>query len=172
MYDYLVVCDPPLKFISINKTIGQFILGSQDWAGLVIVWTVQVILQMRLYALYDGSKRLLVFMVTFFAAEVGIMLWFLISTNLLSNGSILPPRHRTVCVSSGVPVEIGVGLWIPPFVFEAILALLAVGAGIKHSRQESRSQSLRFNKPQLVGFLIRGNVIYFVRWECTYNIVG
>ena len=128
------------------------------------------------------------------------MLWFLISTNLLSNGSslasikifvvsgsglccrnvcraplhyrILPPRHRTVCVSSGVPVEIGVGLWIPPFVFEAILALLAVGAGIKHSRQESRSQSLRFNKPQLVGFLIRGNVIYFVRWECTYNIVG
>ena len=41
MYDYLVVCDPPLKFISINKTIGQFILGSQDWAGLVIVWTVQ-----------------------------------------------------------------------------------------------------------------------------------
>jgi len=53
-------------------------------------------------------------------------------------------------------------LWVPSFTFETILALLAVWAGIKHSRQQYRSQSARFNIPQLVDSLIHGNVIYFV----------
>ena len=39
--DYLGVCDPPSQFISINKTIGQFLFGSQPWAGFIIVWAVQ-----------------------------------------------------------------------------------------------------------------------------------
>ena len=60
-------------------------------------------------------------------------------------------------------------IWIPPFAFEAILALLAVWAGIKHSRQEFRSQPVRFNKSQLVGSLIHGNVVYFVGWESIYH---
>jgi len=60
-------------------------------------------------------------------------------------------------------------IWIPPFVFEAILALLALWAGIKHSRQQSRSQSARFNRPRLVDSLVHGNVIYFVRCELPYH---
>ena len=104
--DYLAVCDPPFQFISIDNTIGQFLFGTQAWAGFIIVWAVQgtvsittiqcslaevvtVILQMRLYALYHGSKRLLVFMVTLFVAEVGIVLWILISTSIFSNGPSL-----------------------------------------------------------------------------------
>ena len=59
-------------------------------------------------------------------------------------------------------------IWVPPFVFEAILALLAIWAGIKHSRQQSRSRSARFNKSRLVDSLVHGNVVYFVRWEFPY----
>ncbi|KIM58906.1 hypothetical protein SCLCIDRAFT_85946, partial [Scleroderma citrinum Foug A] len=123
---------------------------------------ITVILQMRLYALYHGSKRLLVFMVTFFVAEVGIMLWIVTSTNLSSDGSSLASIKIFIVSGSDLCRRNVSPIWIPPFAFEAILALLAVWAGIKHSRQESRSQPVRFNKSQLVGSLIHGNVIYFV----------
>ena len=140
---------------------------------------------MRLYALYHGSKRLLVYMVTFFVAEVGSVLWILISNSLFSNGTSLAFSLSQVltfaaetfteniyvtgyyyhdiklCVSNVTPAYSGY-LWVPSFTFEAILALLAVWAGIKHSRQQSRPQSARFNMSQLVDSLIHGNVIYFV----------
>jgi len=78
--------------------------GIEFWASFIIVWTVQgkglntsiqhglaevstVILQMRLYALYHRSTRLLVFMVIFFAAEVGISLWIMVAMSLINNGS-------------------------------------------------------------------------------------
>ncbi|KIM63759.1 hypothetical protein SCLCIDRAFT_116507, partial [Scleroderma citrinum Foug A] len=139
----------------------------QPWAGFIIVWAVQVILQMRLYALYHGSKRLLVFMVSFFAAEVGIVLWILISSSLLETFAehiyIIGYYHHDIelCLGDVIPAYNGY-IWVPPFVFEAILALLAVWAGIKHYGQQPHSKLARFNKPRLVDSLIHGNVIYFV----------
>ena len=53
-------------------------------------------------------------------------------------------------------------IWVPSFIFDAILAMLAVWAGIQHSRQQSYAQS-RFNKSRLVDILIHGNVVYFIR---------
>ncbi|KIM57308.1 hypothetical protein SCLCIDRAFT_130746, partial [Scleroderma citrinum Foug A] len=122
---------------------------------------ITVILQMHLYALYHGSKRLLVYMVSFFVAEVGIVLWILISNSLFSNGTSLAFSLSQLCVSNVTPAYSGY-LWVPSFTFEVILALLAVWAGIKHFKQKSRPQAARFNISQLVDSLIHGNVIYFV----------
>ena len=69
-----------------------------------------------------------------------------------------------LCLGDVIPAYNGY-IWVPPFVFEAILALLAVWAGIKHYGQQPHSKLARFNKPRLVDSLIHGNVIYFVRWE-------
>ncbi|KIM61549.1 hypothetical protein SCLCIDRAFT_876821 [Scleroderma citrinum Foug A] len=57
--------------MSVQSTtkVSQSFNEIQSWVEFIIVWAVQVILQMRLYALYHCSKRLLVFMVTFFVAE-------------------------------------------------------------------------------------------------------
>jgi len=54
-------------------------------------------------------------------------------------------------------------LWGPCLTFDMILAVLAVWAGIKHSKQQSYSRSTRINKPRLVDVLIQGNVVYFLR---------
>ena len=54
-------------------------------------------------------------------------------------------------------------IWVASFTFDAILAILAVWAGIQHSRQQPYAL-LRFNKPRLVDILIHGNVVYFIRW--------
>ena len=153
--------------------------------GLTEVSTV--ILQMRLYALYNCSKRLLVFMVIFFAAEVGISLWIMVAMSLINNGSSVDFRHNLspsqglisavesfvehvsitgdhndiyVCYHRVVPAY--VYIWVPCFSFDAILAVLAVWAGIKHSTQESYSRPVRLNRSWLISVLIQGNVIYFL----------
>ncbi|KAL4076391.1 hypothetical protein J3A83DRAFT_4227056 [Scleroderma citrinum] len=45
---------------------------------------------MQLYALYRCSNKLLVFMIVVFLAEIGPVMWILISNNLLSCGKPLP----------------------------------------------------------------------------------
>jgi len=54
-------------------------------------------------------------------------------------------------------------LWGPCLTFDVILAVLAVLAGVKHSRQQSYSRSTWLNKPRLLDVLILGNVVYFLR---------
>ena len=62
-------------------------------------------------------------------------------------------------------------IWhVPWFSFDAVLAVLAVWAGIKHSIQKSYSRPATFNRPWLINVLIQGNVIYFLGWvfSCHY----
>ena len=44
---------------------------------------------MRLYALYQCSKRILVFIAICFLAEVGTILWMLVSSSLLLYGTFI-----------------------------------------------------------------------------------
>ncbi|KIM57302.1 hypothetical protein SCLCIDRAFT_28912 [Scleroderma citrinum Foug A] len=160
----------------INKAAGQFVLGADSWAGSVIWWMVQVILLLRLYALYGCSKRLLVLMVTFFAAEVSTMLWILIGTSLLRSGTFAEHVYVTgyyyndveLCFGEVVPAY--GHIWVPSFIFDAILAILAVWAGIQHSRRQSYAHS-RFNKSRLVDVLIHGNVVYFISPLVTFILL-
>jgi len=57
--------------------------------SMVLSKWVTGILQMRLYALYRCSKKLLVFMMIGFAGEAGSTTWMVISTNLSSCGTLL-----------------------------------------------------------------------------------
>ncbi|KAL4079511.1 hypothetical protein J3A83DRAFT_4210214 [Scleroderma citrinum] len=144
--------------------VGQFLFGAEAWAGFILWWAVQVILQMRLYALYHCSKKLLAFIV----AEVAIMLWTLIGTSLLRGDTFA--EHIVVTglyyyeadVCAGMTTPTYAYNWAPCIAFEAILTVLALWAGIKRSRQRSYPRSARFNGPQLVDVLIQGNVIYFL----------
>ena len=55
---------------------------------VLLKWVIGI-LQMRVYALYHCSKKLLVFMVIGFVGEVGTMVWMLISSDLSSRGTLL-----------------------------------------------------------------------------------
>ncbi|KIM57306.1 hypothetical protein SCLCIDRAFT_1139539 [Scleroderma citrinum Foug A] len=146
------------------------------WAGSIIWWMVQMILQLRLYALYGRSKKLLVLMVTLFAAEVGPMLWILVGTSLGSSGTFAEHIYITGYYYSDVELCYGYTvsaygyIWVPSFTFDAILAILAAWAGIQHSRQQSYAHS-RFNKSQLVDILIHGNVVYFISPLVTFILL-
>ncbi|KAL4081351.1 hypothetical protein V8B97DRAFT_1862995 [Scleroderma yunnanense] len=158
---FAVVCTSFLKNShSIDEVLGNVSLGFESWVGCVLWWAVQGILQMRLYALYHCSKKLLIFMVSFFLAEIGVMMWILIATNLLSGRQLSNFRTTYLCASDVIPAY--AYIWVPCFAFDGILVILAIWAGIQQSRQLSYSRSARFNRPRLIDVLIEGNVIYFI----------
>ncbi|KAL4081347.1 hypothetical protein V8B97DRAFT_13449 [Scleroderma yunnanense] len=129
-------------------------------------WTVQGILQMRLYALYHCSKKFLVVMIVLFAAEVAPIMWILISDNLLSRGTIFVyrisfPGYGNTDTCATVISTAFTYIWVPCLIFEGLLCLFAIYAGIKHSRDRSR-RSTKSNRYQLIDILVQGNVVYFL----------
>ncbi|KAL4081344.1 hypothetical protein V8B97DRAFT_10438 [Scleroderma yunnanense] len=121
---------------------------------------------MRLYALYHGSKKLLVFMIVAFIAEIGSIAWILISENLANYGTISIDHisyfgYGEIDVCNASTSAVFTYIWVPCLVFEATLCLFSIYAGFKHSRGRSRRQSGQSNRPRLIDVLIQGNVIYF-----------
>ncbi|KAL4081342.1 hypothetical protein V8B97DRAFT_1922054 [Scleroderma yunnanense] len=147
------------------------------WAGIIIWWSVQGILQMRLYALYHGSKKLLVFMLITFITEVGTVMWILISTNLVNDGALTMVHisfdrgHKQIDTCSAPVSATFTYIWVPCLVFEIMLCLFATYAGIKHSGVQW-CQAGKFARFQLIDVLIQGNVIYFLGPFVMFVLLG
>ena len=181
--------------LSNNIVIGQFNTVFEDWSGCIIWWMVQGkaiippstarqffpgILQLRLYALCNCSKKLLVFMVALFAAEIGVMMWMLVGRDLLiyslfltssrfhsltlnsiagtlsENFSVSGYYHNDVEACYNYPTAAYERIWIPCLAFDVILAVLSLWTVVRHSK------SPKLNKPQLAYVVVQGNVIYFL----------
>ncbi|KAI6116581.1 hypothetical protein EV401DRAFT_47571 [Pisolithus croceorrhizus] len=108
----------------------------QGWPACFLVWLVQVILQLRLYALYNRSRKVLIFM-----------------------GSEPIPGVK-ICTNEDTSNSFYV-FWLPILCFEFLLCSLAVRAGIHRSRDD-----IGFIPPSnrvfLLDVLVKGNVGYFL----------
>ena len=134
-------------------------------------------------------------MIILFVAEVGVMMWMLVATSLLSYG----PSWTSPCFSLSQTLIFTAATffehfsvtgyyrndveacyvyatpaydhtWVPCLAFDAILAVLSLWVAFRHSRHHSRSPGS--NKSQIVDTLIQGNVIYFLRcaFSCPHRI--
>ncbi|KAL4080871.1 hypothetical protein J3A83DRAFT_4184820 [Scleroderma citrinum] len=64
----------------------------QGWPSCLIIWLVQIILQMRLYALYDHSRKVMLVMGIAFMVEVLAMATILMLSNV-SSGILHQRKH-------------------------------------------------------------------------------
>jgi len=135
----------------------KFCLGWWRWgggSGLFTFALAQMILQLRLYALYGKSKKLLLFMGICFLTAIAT------SSTLLAFSfvPVIVPSH----VIPGMPFCTPVGdlhlfwtIWIPLLAMEGLLCGLAVYRGVSLYR-------LHGTTFRLVEFLVRDSVLYFV----------
>ncbi|KAG6333357.1 hypothetical protein ID866_5733 [Astraeus odoratus] len=130
----------------------------QRWAHYCFVFHVPVILQMRIYALYSRSRRVLLVMGTAFVLEIMTMAAILIIENITSGTNNEPTPGLKICTNEGTSGTFYV-FWLPILGFECLLCSLAIWAGIKLSRNGARSLP---RKVQLLDVLIKGNVGYFL----------
>lgn len=121
----------------------------------------EIILQIRLYALYLMDKRVLALMlVCFMASSVCAAV---IMGNVLSGvTAIVPGRH--FCVPLGISSHF-YSFWIPILAFETLLCALALARGIQTVRSE---RGLFRFKRDLVNVFVRDSVLYFLAIFMTY----
>ncbi|KAJ7031688.1 hypothetical protein C8F04DRAFT_1109448 [Mycena alexandri] len=136
----------------------------QGWTGLLACMIAEVILQMRLYALYFLNKKVLALMVATFiissASSAAIMGTVLRGITATAH----PLPGTTFCVPFGVPSYF-FAFWVPIIVFESLLCGLALFRGFQTFRASgSAFQSGR----HLVAILIRDSVLYFLVMFATY----
>ncbi|KAL4076320.1 hypothetical protein J3A83DRAFT_2175688 [Scleroderma citrinum] len=115
---------------------------------------------MRLYALYHGSKKLLIFTTVVFIAEIGATMWILISVDSASAADISFGGYGKINTCFSPLSATFAYFYVPCFVFEAMLCLFAIYAGVKNSRGRGHT-SARFDRFRLIDVLIQGNVINF-----------
>ncbi|KIN93968.1 hypothetical protein M404DRAFT_11350, partial [Pisolithus tinctorius Marx 270] len=138
------------------------------WVSCLSVWFVQVILGLRLYALYSGSKKVLLVISLGFIAESIVMISCsdpLSNENLCKSGrypqaqslpvlgtkiSALPAAARKVYINYGAMV-----------VYESILFSLALSAAVHQYREKRGLLPARSEAKCLRDILIEGNVMYF-----------
>ncbi|KAF5337825.1 hypothetical protein D9758_015718 [Tetrapyrgos nigripes] len=125
----------------------------------------EIILQMRLYALYFLDRKVLVMMVATFivtaassAAIMGVVL------SKITAFSVPIPVIGSFCVPTRIPNWFYT-FWIPILTFETVLCALVLMKGVQTFRASgSPFQSGR----KLVGILIRDSVVYYLVMLATY----
>ncbi|KAL6300315.1 hypothetical protein BKA93DRAFT_829143 [Sparassis latifolia] len=137
----------------------------QGWTGVVTFVLAEMILQLRLYALYFFSKKVLIIMAstciiaTAFSAVV--MGWVL---SRISASSDAIPGIK-FCVATGVSHHFWT-FWVPMLVSESVLCALALYRGF----QNYYGGTLFRTGKRLVEVLIRDSAFYFVVMFATYLV--
>ncbi|KAF5336373.1 hypothetical protein D9611_006713 [Ephemerocybe angulata] len=136
----------------------------QGWTGLVSCLISEVILQMRIYAMYSLDRKVLAFMTISFAASIAISGWIMGTTLIKMTPLAVHVPGGMFCMPVGISSHFYT-LWIPMLLFELLLCTLALARGF--STFVSNGSLIRTGQ-RLVVVLFRDSVIYFVVICATY----
>jgi len=146
------------KVPTVNFCTRYFFI--QGWLGILIVFLIQLMLQLRLYALYRRSRIILTFMIFGYVCEIvamAVIMGYLaeyakITNNLLGAlyicGDVKAPSFYRAYV-----------IWLPVLVYDGLLCLLALWSGIDHWRSGHCAERLHLRC--IADTLVVGNVAYF-----------
>jgi hypothetical protein len=138
----------------------------QGWSALGACMIAEIILQLRLYALYFLDKKVLFFMVVSFLATSACSAF--IMGKVLSNFTV--QSHLIPGLPFCIPIKIPSYLyafWIPILAFESLLCGMALFRGFQAFRyRRSVFQAGR----HLVTLLLRDSIIYYLVVFVTYLV--
>lgn len=141
-----------------SKEFCSFFLKAQGWPSFCVLWAVQLILQLRVYALYRRSRAVLIAMAVGFTAEVIVMSMFLGIGMAETTNTNEPIPNIRICSVTHAPSVLAY-VWLPDIIFGTFLFVLAARVGLKRSK--SGFNIFRMQRKDLVDALVYGNVHYF-----------
>ncbi|KAG6906469.1 hypothetical protein DXG01_013796 [Tephrocybe rancida] len=137
----------------------------QGWTGLIACMIAEVILQMRLYAMYSLDKKVLALMGSCFIASStasAVIMGSVLSK--ITAGAVPLTPDLIFCVPQHVSKHF-FAFWIPMLAFESLLCFLALYKG--YETFKTSSSAFRSGR-HLVSILIRDSVLYFLVMFATY----
>ncbi|KAI0789559.1 hypothetical protein C8Q75DRAFT_878851, partial [Abortiporus biennis] len=151
---YLIFDSVPLtKSGVVNSRVCVIYLMCDDIVTLLTTLSVQVILQLRVYALYKRSRKVLIFLMTIFAFEISTMVVLIgITMKHLENIPLI--STSTGCYYKGL-LQLSAVFWAPGLVYEPILfGMIAYKAWGRKILNEPRIP--------LVTKMARDSLLYFI----------
>jgi len=132
--------------------------------GAISLWSIEIVMQMRIYALYDRSKKVAIFNGVLFIASMAGFLWLLIINAGRRGGAIRDIKMLDIPGCPSIHTDIEFLQWIPPTAFEAILFLFAL-------YKTCKTVSMRWSNPglqrvSLYRLVVQDNVLYFLGISC------
>jgi len=131
------------------------------WFGTgLTVFFVQLVLQARLYALYDRSRFILAIMVFLCVCEFAAMvtiIGFLDAYWQITNEILT----SYICADIDGPSFFQMYMyWLPVIVCHTVLCLLALWRGVRNCMRESRIHGM--NRARLADILVKGNTTHYL----------
>ncbi|TFK51893.1 hypothetical protein OE88DRAFT_1484003 [Heliocybe sulcata] len=135
----------------------------QGWASACVVWAMQVIMQLRVMAMYGHSKSLWIMLSSCFVAEVAAMGVILGMTYKVIIVAAEPLPGIAICTPIGIP-DYFFAFWIPIVAFEFILFALVLYQGAWHAMESGNG----WGPTSLMNILVRDSFMYFFLTLLTY----
>ncbi|KAI0362681.1 hypothetical protein OH77DRAFT_1389540 [Trametes cingulata] len=136
--------------------VCEFYFYWEGTAGSLMMWSVHVILQLRIYAMYRRNKRLAIFNIAFFVAEI-ITILIVYNYGISIGTTLATPPGLTGCY--GITTSFLFSIWLPALAFDMWLVVLALWKAVERSRD---GVVVNGEQLDLLAVLIRDNVIYFI----------
>ncbi|KAJ3537703.1 hypothetical protein NMY22_g5483 [Coprinellus aureogranulatus] len=138
----------------------------QGTTGLLSCAIAEIILQMRIYAMYSLNKTVLAVMICGFLSSIGTTTWILYTVlSKIIPKSIRLPDGTTFCNPIGISGNFYT-YWIPMLLFECLLCGLAIGRAVATFRVGRKSNWGAARR--LIIVLFRDSVAYFLIICATY----
>ncbi|KAJ7642026.1 hypothetical protein FB45DRAFT_684541, partial [Roridomyces roridus] len=125
--------------------------------GAVSLWSVEIIMQLRVYALYECSKRVVAFNLILFVFSIAGFLYILIFNHSRRASVIADVIHLDLPGCPSVHSGIEWAQWIPATIYEGIL----FGFALFKTFETTFVNLRRKTRLSLYELMIRDNIMYF-----------
>ncbi|KAF4618708.1 hypothetical protein D9613_009877 [Agrocybe pediades] len=134
--------------------------------AFLATFLAEAVLVIRLYALYNRSRKILVLMLLCYAASTSFTIWIMAQNMMAGSGSIavLIPNGVT-CTFPSLPPR-AYGFWIPFTAFDSVLCAFAIYRGYQGFRSSVNLHGSVGNR--LLKVMIRDSIFIFIILTLAY----
>jgi len=139
-----------------NRALCVLVDPTDRIAGAIGLWSIEIVMQWRIYVLFKRSKKVAIANGILFVASMFLFIYIMVVNAIIRNKAV---PNTAILGEIGCPSQIGGSdwaLWVPATVFEVIIFLLALyicATGANGTEENKR--------PSLISVLISENVLHF-----------
>ncbi|KAH0578984.1 hypothetical protein H2248_003160 [Termitomyces sp. 'cryptogamus'] len=125
--------------------------------GAISLWSIEIVMMLRVYALYNCSKRVAIFNTLLFLGSIAGFLWVLIHNAQRRRAVIADSIHLPLPGCPSIHSGVEWLQWVPATVFEGVLFCFALFKTLK----TTTTRLMKRTRVSLYSVLLRDNLFYF-----------
>ncbi|KAF8960006.1 hypothetical protein BDZ97DRAFT_1354981 [Flammula alnicola] len=131
-------------------------------AGAISLWSVEIIMQLRIYALFNRSKKVALFNGILFAISIVLFLWIMVVNAINRSKLIANVIHLALIGCPAINGGSQWAQWIPATIFELVLFGFVAYKGVVSTAAKTKLN----DKSSLTAVLLYEHILYFFVAGC------